>query len=60
MTMMMLGFSAASTGADTKAINTTAEKILIAIFPNVNFLIVDFPPLETWGGAENLFSMPLD
>jgi hypothetical protein len=56
----MLGFSAASTGADTKAINATAAKILTAIFPNVSFLIVDLPPLETWGAAENLFSMPLD
>jgi hypothetical protein len=39
----MLGFSAASTGAAAKAINATAAKILIAIFVDVNFLIVDLP-----------------
>jgi hypothetical protein len=37
----MLGRSAASTGAAAKAINATAAKILIAIFLDVNFLIVN-------------------
>jgi hypothetical protein len=56
MTMMMLGFLAASTGADTKAINTTAAKILIAIFPNVNFLIVNllFFSCFVWLGIQRV------
>jgi hypothetical protein len=52
----MLGFLAANTGVAAKAINATAAKILIAIFLDVNFLIVDTTPFlsSVWLGLQRV------
>jgi hypothetical protein len=56
MMNMMLGFLAANTGVAAKAINATAAKILIAIFLDVNFLIVDTTPFlsSVWSGLQRV------